>query len=127
MYGVELSYSLFGWEITQNQNGDYVEKKSKFRQIFLPSCSAICDAICLVLYTRLPMGRNSSFYRPRHTLESTLSQISAKTSTAIETERMRNRGTQYSPKPSQSPRLRNMLGMLRKIYTIQRCCKEICF
>ena len=28
MYGGELSYSLFGWEITQNQNGDYFEKKS---------------------------------------------------------------------------------------------------
>jgi len=53
---------------------------------------------------------DSRFDRPRRTLESPLSEISAKTSTTIETERMRSRDVQYSPKPPQSPRLRNMLG-----------------
>ena len=49
--------------------GDYTESEwrlfwkeiSQFWQISLPSCLAICDAICLIVGTRLPMGRNSSW------------------------------------------------------------------
>lgn len=62
LYRGELSYSLFG-------AGDYTESEwrlfgkeiPQFRHIFLPSCLSICDAICLVIGTRLHMGRNSSW------------------------------------------------------------------
>jgi len=53
---------------------------------------------------------DSRFDRPRRTLESPLSEISAKTSTTIETERMRCKDSQFSPKPPASPRIRSMLG-----------------
>ena len=53
--------------------------------------------------------------RQRRNLESPLSELSAKTSTTIETERARSgTGVLTSPKPHHSPRLKHVLG--KKIY-----------